>query len=173
MFEQPDAFELPQHSGTESARSEGRLQQMIPTDAEATELDTEDGATPKRSVERGWKRLVCLLGAGMFFVLGVLGALLPVLPATPFLLLTSYFLVRSSPRLNATLLRSRFLGPILTDWQMHGGVRRDVKAKAITVVAIAVAATVILSGGSLLPTLTVILLAAIGVTVIIRLPSSR
>ena len=80
--------------------------------------------------------------------------------------------LRSSPRLNAALLRSRLFGPILTDWQVHGGVRLDVKVKAIVVVAIAVVLTVFLSGYSLLPTLTVILLAAIGIKVILRLPSA-
>ena len=127
----------------------------------------------KKPLAHGWKKLVLLSFAGVFFALGVLGAFLPVLPATPFLLLTSYFLVRSSPRLNAALLRSRLFGPILIDWQVHGGVRPDVKVKAIVVVAIAVMLTIFLNGYTLLPTLTVILLAAIGITVILRLPSTR
>ena len=127
----------------------------------------------KKPRAHGCKKLVFLSFAGAFFVLGVLGAFLPGLPATPFLLLTSYFLVRSSPRLNAALLRSRLFGPILIDWQVHGGVRRDVKVKAIVVVAIAVMLTIFLSGYSPLPTLTMILLAAVGITVILRLPSAR
>jgi uncharacterized membrane protein YbaN (DUF454 family) len=76
--------------------------------------------------------------AGLFFVLGALGAVLPVLPTTPFLLLTSYFLARSSPRLNRWLLASRFFGPILRDWQQLGGVRPDVKVKAVMIVLLAV-----------------------------------
>jgi hypothetical protein len=117
--------------------------------------------------------LVFLSVAGVFFGLGVLGAILPVLPATPFLLLTSYFLVRSSPRLNAALLRSRFFGPILIDWQVHGGVRQDVKAKSIVVVVIAVALTILLSSFSWRATLIVMLLAAVGIVVILRLPTAR
>ena len=130
-------------------------------------------SSTKKPLAHGWKKLVLLSFAGVFFGLGVLGAFLPGLPATPFLLLTSHFLVRSSPRLNAALLRSRLFGPILIDWQVHGGVRLDVKVKAIVVAAIAVMLTIFLSGYSLLPTLTVILLAAIGITVILRLPSAR
>ena len=130
-------------------------------------------SSTKKPLAHGWKKLVLLSFAGVFFGLGVLGAFLPGLPATPFLLLTSHFLVRSSPRLNAALLRSRLFGPILIDWQVRGGVRLDVKVKAIVVAAIAVMLTIFLSGYSLLPTLTVILLAAVGITVILRLPSAR
>jgi len=112
-----------------------------------------------------------LLLAGIFFVLGVMGAILPGLPTTPFLLLTSFFLARSSPRVNAALLRSRFFGPILTDWQEHRGIRKDVKIQAIVCVVLAVAIAVYFSPSSLALRLTVILLATVGVAVIARLPS--
>lgn len=120
-----------------------------------------------------WKKILCMLAAGVFFVVGVLGAILPGLPATPFLLLTSFFLVRSSPRLNAVLLRSRVFGPILVDWQIHGGVRRSVRIKAIVAVAVAVALTIWLSGYSLAATIAVLALASIGITVILKLPAAR
>lgn len=113
-----------------------------------------------------------LSGAGLCFVLGVLGALLPVLPATPFLLLTSYLLLKSSPRLNDRLLKSRLFGPILTDWQVHGGIRKGVRVKAIACVVLAVILTVTLTQRALLPKLIVALLAAIGIYVIVRLPAA-
>jgi len=121
----------------------------------------------------GWKKIAYQFLATLFFVLGVLGILLPGLPTTPFLLLTSYFLVRTSPALNTLLLRSRLFGPLLTDWQVHGGIRTGTRIKAVSVVLIAVATTVWLSEQSLIPTLTVLLLAAVGITVIFRLPEVR
>ncbi|MDG1895805.1 MAG: YbaN family protein [Fuerstiella sp.] len=125
-----------------------------------------------RPTVTGWKKALFLVLAGLFFVLGVLGAILPGLPTTPFLLLTSFFLARSSPRVNAALLRSRFFGPILTDWQEHRGVRKDVKIQAIVCVVFAVTAAVYFSPSSLTIRLPVILLGSIGVAVIVRLPST-
>ncbi|MBD3672997.1 MAG: YbaN family protein [Planctomycetaceae bacterium] len=119
----------------------------------------------------GVKRVCYLSGAGLCFLLGVLGALLPGLPATPFLLLTSFFLVRTSPRWNAALLRSRLFGPILRDWQENGGIRPHVKLKAVIFVVAAVGLTVTFSSLSLWPKVSVGVLAGVGIGVIARLPS--
>ena len=108
--------------------------------------------------------------AGLFFVLGALGAVLPVLPTTPFLLLTSYFLTRSSPRLNRWLLASRFFGPILKDWQQLGGVRPDVKVKAIIIVLLAVSLSLWLTNLSSTFRWSVATVALFGIAVILRLP---
>jgi len=46
-------------------------------------------------------------------ILGLIGALLPIIPTTPFLLVASYFFTRSSKRLNDLLYNNRYLGPYL------------------------------------------------------------
>lgn len=120
----------------------------------------------------GPKRILFLTLAGLFFVLGALGAILPVLPTTPFLLLTSYFLTRSSPRLNRWLLTSRFFGPILKDWQQLGGVRPDVKVKAIFIVLLAVSLSLWLTDLSSTLRWVVATVALIGIAVILRLPTA-
>lgn len=116
------------------------------------------------------RKVLYLSAAGFFFVLGVLGVVLPGLPATPLLLLTSYFLVRSSPGLNAALLRSKVFGPILQDWQEKGGVARHIKYQAIGAVVIAVAVSLYFTADSLWFAAAVAIVAAIGVFVVIRLP---
>ncbi|MCH8923768.1 MAG: YbaN family protein [Planctomycetes bacterium] len=120
-----------------------------------------------------WRKLFFLSLATAFFAIGLLGVFLPGLPATPFFLLASHFLVRSSPRLNAALLRSRLFGPTLVDWQVHGGVRAHVRFKAIAVVVITVGITIFLTNYSLWPTLAVVSLATVGITVILRLPVAK
>ncbi len=121
-------------------------------------------------VAKGWRRVAYLTMAGISFVLGVGGALLPGLPATPFLLLSSYFLIRSSPRLNKKLKQSRVFGPILVDWQDHGGVKGRVKVSAIAAVLLTLAFTIYATKYSATFTCIVVALAVIGIVVICRLP---
>ncbi|MFY9254275.1 MAG: DUF454 family protein [Fuerstiella sp.] len=121
----------------------------------------------------GLRRMLYLLLAGGFFVLAMAGVILPGLLTTPFLLLTSYFLVRSYPRLNERLIKSKLFGPILVDWHVKGGVRRAVKAKAISFVFLAIGLSVYVTQFSLVPSLIVSVAAGIGIVVIVKLPEPR
>ena len=141
-------------------------------EAEVVASTKQEAVRPPRVV-RGLKRICYLAGASLFFTLGVLGAILPGLPATPFLLLTSYFLLRTSPKLHSRLLRSRLFGPILNDWQVNGGLRQHIKLKAIGCVAIAVSLTIAFSPLSLWPKILVGLLACVGISVIVKLPTAK
>jgi uncharacterized protein len=70
--------------------------------------------------------------AGTVFVaLGILGAFLPLLPATPFLLLASACYVRGSDRLYRWLMGSRYLGPYIKNFQEKKGM--PVRAKVVTI----------------------------------------
>ena len=133
----------------------------------------EDHGLARPRPVTGLRRAV-YVAAGLFFVgLAVLGAMLPVLPTTPFLLLASFFFVRSSARLNNWLLRSRLFGPLLRDWQKHRAVRPRVKAVALLVLLAAVLASVYFGR---LPWYLVVLLvglAGIGAAVVLRLPVIR
>ena len=79
-----------------------------------------------------------LKGLGLFFVaLAVLGAALPVLPTTPFLILAASCFAKSSPRLHKKLLDNRVFGPLIRDWQNHRSIPR--KGKIISVISIVLA----------------------------------
>jgi uncharacterized membrane protein YbaN (DUF454 family) len=131
----------------------------------------EHPAATKIPVATGVQRVIFLVAAGVFFALGAAGVLLPGLPTTPFLLLTSFFLLRSSPALNQRLYNSQFLGPILRDWQEHRGVRHSVKIRAIALVVVLLAASIYLGNMPLPLAIAVLALGGVGLMVIALLPT--
>lgn len=108
--------------------------------------------------------------ASLFLVLGLTGVFVPGLPTTPFLLLSSYFAARSSPRFHNFLLSSKLVGPILRDWDQHRGVRLRAKWQATFLVLIAIG-LVYFSSLHAVGQGIVAALAAIGLFVIWRLPT--
>ncbi|RRH78154.1 YbaN family protein [Falsigemmobacter faecalis] len=86
---------------------------------------TEPRRTPP-PLRFAWFVLGCLM-----LVLGIIGAVLPVMPTTVFLILAAWFFGRSSPRLEAWLLRHPTFGPPLQAWRLRGAVPRKAKGAAV------------------------------------------
>ena len=106
---------------------------------------SEDGAA-RFAAASGARRWLYLLLAGVFFALACLGIPLPGLPTTPFLLLTSYFLVRSSPALNRKLMQSKIFGPMLRDWQRRRALQPRVKAFSLVTCSAAILLSIFFGG---------------------------
>lgn len=119
------------------------------------------------------RRTAYLFLAAVCFALGMLGVLLPGLPTTPFLLVTSALLLRSWPAMHERMMRSRFIGGLLADWKRRRGVRPHVKVRAVVLVAAIVAASIYFGGLSPLSAAIVALSAAVGIAVILMLPTIR
>jgi uncharacterized membrane protein YbaN (DUF454 family) len=87
---------------------------------------------------RGWRRLALIALTAVALILALLGVILPGLPTTPFVLLASYGLMRTSPRWHRWLLDSRLFGGVLRDWHLHRGISAHVRVKALAVLLIVV-----------------------------------
>lgn len=61
---------------------------------------------------------------------GVVGIFVPLLPITPFLLLSCALFARSSPRFEAWLVDHPTLGPPVRRWREHGAIPRSAKVVA-------------------------------------------
>ena len=66
----------------------------------------------------------------VFFVLGFIGAFVPVLPTTPFMLLALWCFARSSQRFHDWLYGHRVFGPPLQQWHRHRVIPAPAKAVA-------------------------------------------
>ncbi len=102
------------------------------TDTIVTDLPA-DPVKPGRlhaAARYGW------LALGFFFVaLGAIGALLPLMPTTIFLILAAGCFARSSPRLEAWLLDHPRFGPTLRAWRRDRAIPRKAKWLACTGIA--------------------------------------
>lgn len=97
-----------------------------------TDTRTPPEAPKQPSLVRGF-----WLVLGMVFVgLGVVGAALPLLPTTIFLILAAGCFARSSPRLEAWLLEHPSFGPTLRAWRANGAISRRGKIAACVGIAL-------------------------------------
>jgi uncharacterized membrane protein YbaN (DUF454 family) len=121
-------------------------------------------------VASGLKRLKYLALAGGSFVLTLVGLVVPGIPTVPCLLAASYYLARSSPRLDQMLRRTAFLGPIVTEWERHHALSRWSKGKLIGLTLGIIIVTVALSAFSPVAFVVIMLVASISIYGLIRLP---
>ena len=68
---------------------------------------------------------ILLLGLGtLSATLGFIGIFVPLLPTTPFLLLSSWCFVRSSEKMNQRLMQNKFLGPYISNYKSKLGITK-------------------------------------------------
>ncbi|WP_348665098.1 YbaN family protein [Dubosiella newyorkensis] len=86
--------------------------------------------------------LIGFIGQG----LGVLGALLPLLPAFPFLLLAAFSFARSSKRLNDWFLSTNLYKDNLESWVKERGMHRKAKIRVMAIITTTMAFGFIMMG---------------------------
>lgn len=107
-------------------------------------------------------RIALLIGGWIAMLLALAGVLLPLVPATPFLLIALACFVRSSPRLHQRLHENKRLGPYIAQWERDKSIPRAAKRKAylLTIASFSISF-------ALAPTLTLrVVVAVLGVTIV-------
>lgn len=106
-------------------------------------------------------------------VLAAVGAVLPLLPSTPFLILSASCFARTSSRWNERLLNLPLFGRALHDWRSNRCVRPSTKAVAILAMVVGSTATMCsatFNGPLLVGFILAMTTAAI---IVLRIPSKR
>ena len=68
------------------------------------------------------KRIVYLCFGFLMLGLGIIGAFLPVMPTTIFIIFAAWFFARSSPKFEARLLADPRFGPLVINWRQRGAI---------------------------------------------------
>ena len=114
----------------------------------------------KDSVTKG----ILVVSGTFFLVIGIIGIFIPLLPTTPFLLLTAACYIRGSKKFYNRLIKNRWLGGYIKNYQEGKGIPLTVKIISIIFLWITIVfSTVIIVANIFIRIILIII--AIGVTV--------
>ena len=119
------------------------------------------------------KTLWILLGS-FFVMIGAIGAVIPGLPTTLFLILAAACYIRSSQKLYDWLITNKTFGPYLKDYREGKGMPKNAKILAVSMIVIFVGYAVVFALEGLTLKVFVGLFGLIGIFyIILKVPSSE
>ena len=80
---------------------------------------------------KNMKNGLYLLVGTITLVVGIIGVFIPVLPTTPFLLLSSFCYLRSSAKMYRWLMGHKVLGPYISCYMIYKGITRKNKVVSL------------------------------------------
>jgi hypothetical protein len=113
-------------------------------------------------------KLVYNIAGTISLLFAFIGIILPVLPTTPFVLISAACYYKGSEKLHNWLLKNPFFGPIIMDYEKHRGMKKTTKIKALLIMWSAVLASSFFILETLLMRAIIIIIAFIGTVVMIR-----
>lgn len=78
-------------------------------------------------------------------LLGFIGLMLPIVPTTPFILVSVWFFARSSKKLENWLINHKIFGKSIRDWKEKGAISKKAKLSAIPLIIFSFSATIYLN----------------------------
>lgn len=109
-----------------------------------------------------------LLTGWVMVALAVAGAVLPVLPTTPFLLVAVWAFAKASPALERWLYTHPRFGPFLTGWRDHRAIPRRGKVAAVTGMTLSWLLILFVSGNPMALAASGLTMACVAVYVVTR-----
>ena len=109
----------------------------------------------------------------LFLGLAIVGVLLPVIPATPFLLLAAWFFARSSEKWHQRLLSSKLFGPIIRNWETNRCIGLRTKVVSIVLMLGMGGTSIVFAVESITLKLTALIFMAIGCITLLSIKTCR
>lgn len=107
------------------------------------------------------KKYLLIIAGSLSLGLGIIGIFIPVLPTTPFLLLSSFCYIRSSNKLYTWLIKHRIFGVYIYNYITYRAVKRNTKFGALIFLWLSLTSSILIINK--LP--IIILLVIIGIAV--------
>ncbi|WP_037586176.1 YbaN family protein [Stenoxybacter acetivorans] len=117
-------------------------------------------------------RIILWLSGSLSLLLGIIGIVVPLLPTTPFILLTAACWAKASPRFHQWLCQHALFGSIITQWEERRAIPR--RAKYVSAAAMSISIPVLWIRLPQYPwiILIAVLICAVGLRWLWRLPES-
>jgi len=119
------------------------------------------------------KRQMYLMLGCVFFLTGLAGIVLPILPTTPFMILAAGCFAKSSPRFHQALLNNRWIGQDLQRWEREHTMLRITKIRATWVIVIMFSISIAILMGKLWLQTMLVGIAVILLFFLWRVPESK
>ena len=87
-----------------------------------------------------------LIAGWLSLILGVIGIVVPLLPTTPFILLSAACFARSSPKFHRWLLNHAWFGPLIRGYQSGREIPQKLKIRIIIFIWITLGISMFLTG---------------------------
>jgi uncharacterized protein len=129
--------------------------------------------TEKKTVTGSLKKAIYIIVGSISLAAGLVGVFLPVIPTTPFILLSAGCFLRSSERLFQWVVSNETLGPTIQNYHEGKGITKNTKIRAIVMMWLTISLSVyfFITNTYLIALLYVI---AIGVSVyLFKLPTVK
>ncbi len=119
-----------------ATESEAQLSARVAAEAISSKPEWVDYAAELKITRNPVLRRVYAALGGICVALAVIGAFVPGLPTTVWLLIAAFLFSRSSPRFYNAVLNHRVFGPIVRDYRAGNGIPRSIKFVAIACIVL-------------------------------------
>lgn len=102
---------------------------------------TEENKEKAKTAETKLERVIWIILGYITLALGIIGAILPVIPGAPFIILSAYCFSKGSQKMHDALRANKLSGPIINDWEQNRVIRP--KAKIMFVVLVTASLVVV------------------------------